>query len=130
MFPIKGSSRSDATILPERIRLSANKPLILGVSQLKHTLYSFLTVEDKSEIGYCYFPKKSYYDVDHFQGLMSEKFEVNISNKGTKTERWVVKNHQRNEVLDCRIYALAAFISLLKTKRQRKRNAQIVSAFG
>lgn len=59
---------------------------------------------------YCHFPLRDDYGVDYFSGLLSE--HKVYSNKGRYATRWEkIPGHERNEALDCRNYALAAFKS-------------------
>lgn len=59
---------------------------------------------------YCHFPLRDDYGVDYFNGLLSE--HKVYSNKGRYASRWEkIPGHERNEALDCRNYALAAFKS-------------------
>ena len=64
--------------------------------------------------GYCHFPKRREcnYDYRYFNGLLSERMEYN---EKTRRYHWVkIIGHERNEPLDCRNYALAAFDLLHK----------------
>lgn len=57
---------------------------------------------------YCHFPSdpQAGYDENYFNGLLSEKPETTQTGK----IRWVkLQGHERNEPLDCRNYAIAAF---------------------
>ena len=58
--------------------------------------------------GYCHLPKR--YGAEYFKGLTSEEVRTRYS-KGFPVREWV-KVFQRNEPLDCRVYATAAFASL------------------
>ena len=60
---------------------------------------------------YCHFPRRDDYGGTFFKGLLSE---VKVYDPNKK-QPWVWKKipgHERNEALDCRNYALAAFKSL------------------
>lgn len=64
--------------------------------------------------GYCHFPKRpdAGYDMRYFNGLLSERMEFN---EKTRKYMWVkIIGHERNEPLDIRNYALAAFELLHK----------------
>ncbi len=57
---------------------------------------------------YCHFPLRDDYGHGYFSRLLSE----HLVHKSDKKQPWVwekVPGHQRNEMLDCRNYALAAF---------------------
>lgn len=59
---------------------------------------------------YCHFPLRDDYGIDYFNGLLSERKVY--SSKGRYATRWEkIPGHERNEALDCRNYALAAFKS-------------------
>jgi phage terminase large subunit GpA-like protein len=80
----------------------------IGVSVLKSELYGWLRQEINHETGevpngYCYFPQ---YGPEHFKGITAENLEHKIVN-GHKKYSWV-KKYERNEPLDCRVYARAA----------------------
>lgn len=80
----------------------------IGVSMLKTELYGWLNMHKNEDgtypEGYCHFPQ---YDEQYFQGLASER-TVLIKNKKGYTEYQWKKFFERNEPLDCRIYARAA----------------------
>ena len=57
---------------------------------------------------YCHFPLREDYGAAYFNGLLSE----HLVPEGKVRQRWVwkkIQGHERNEPLDCRNYALAAF---------------------
>ena len=60
---------------------------------------------------YCHFPRgESYgYDSYYFNGLLSEKLELTQTKRGNRWAWVKIPGHNRNEALDCRNYALAAF---------------------
>lgn len=85
----------------------------IGVDAGKAEIMSALKVQEAGP-KYCHFPLGSDrgYDIKYFNGLLSEKL-VMKSERGRT--RWVwekLKGHERNEALDCRDYALAAFRTL------------------
>ena len=60
---------------------------------------------------YCHFPKRDDYGSAYFTGLLSE----HLVYKPEKKQPWVwekIPGHERNEALDCRNYAMAAFKAL------------------
>jgi phage terminase large subunit GpA-like protein len=78
---------------------------LLGVDQIKETIYSRLKLDVNYETGevptgYCYFPKTR--DVYYFQGLCSE---VRVVINGKRIWK---KKVLRNEPLDLEVYAYAA----------------------
>lgn len=79
----------------------------LGVDELKSELYRWLELKT-GEDGeyppkYCHFPK---YSKEYFQGLCSE--ELQIKRRGGQPVYIWSKIFDRNEPLDCRVYARAA----------------------
>jgi phage terminase large subunit GpA-like protein len=81
----------------------------VGVGVIKSEIYGWLRQnlnEDGSEpAGYCHFPQ---YDVHYFKSLTAEVYTYKIVNNVRKY--YWVKMYDRNEVLDCRVYARAASI--------------------
>lgn len=82
----------------------------LGVSVLKSELYGWLRLS-KAEDGtkpenFCTFPQ---YDGSYFKGLTAEQLMLEKNSRGYTVYRWV-KKVERNEPLDCRIYARAASV--------------------
>ena len=84
-----------------------------GVSLLKGEFYGWLWLEPPSEearkhgtkypAGYCHFPE---YSEEHFKQVTAEQIRTRES-KGFSIREWY-KVYERNEGLDCRIYARAA----------------------
>lgn len=75
----------------------------IGVDTAKEMVYSHLKIKDIGP-GYCHFPKS--YNDEYFAMLTAEKV-VKKYHKGFHRREWI-KVRQRNEALDCRVYALAA----------------------
>lgn len=80
----------------------------VGVSVAKSELYSWLKidspVEGKSYLpGYCHFPERN---DEYFKQLTAEQLVVHVI-RGHRRYLWE-KTRDRNEALDCRIYARAA----------------------
>lgn len=85
----------------------------IGVDAGKASIMASLRVENPGP-GFCHFPSNAYanYDVRYFNGLLSERLEFS---ERTRKYSWVkIQGHARNEPLDCRNYALAAFDLLHK----------------
>ncbi len=79
----------------------------LGVDAGKAHIMSALEVK-KPGPKYCHFPIGRNYDNEYFDSLLSERWSLN-----EKTLKWGwVKIYERNEALDCRNYANAAFTVL------------------
>ena len=80
----------------------------VGVSVLKSEIYGWLKLDGPGENepfpqGYCHFPE---YSEDYFKQLTAEQLMKKTVN-GQVRYHWV-KVHERNEALDCRVYARAA----------------------
>jgi phage terminase large subunit GpA-like protein len=56
--------------------------------------------------GYCHFPAD--YTEEYFKQLTSERIQTKFIN-GHPTRIWIMPKGRRNEALDCRVYALAAY---------------------
>jgi phage terminase large subunit GpA-like protein len=80
----------------------------VGSSLAKTELYGWLrqpqgASEEAEPYGFCYFPE---YDTEFFKMLTGEEYITKIV-KGYKKGEWQ-KTRERNEALDCRVYARAA----------------------
>lgn len=123
VLPIKGSDTRTTIIGPpttvdvniEGKKAGTIKLWHVGVSIVKTELYSFLRQTIKlNEVGekiipdgYCHFPTGGYYDSpNYFKGLTAEELQFKLI-RGYKKYEWV-KRFDRNEPLDCRVYARAA----------------------
>jgi len=78
----------------------------IGVDDAKTKIYDRLQI-DTAGGGYIHF-KAGTCDEDFFLQLTSEK-HVTRYQKGFPTKVWELRQNRRNEVLDCVVYALAAF---------------------
>ena len=79
----------------------------LGVDSGKQIIMDNLKVQAPGP-KYCHFPLRDDYGAMYFNGLLSE----HLVPEGKVRQRWVwtkIQGHERNEPLDCRNYALAAF---------------------
>ena len=119
VFCIKGMSGPDKpyTAPPKKQKIIVNQRAIgtcwqyqLGVDSGKQIIMDNLSVKTPGS-KYCHFPKRDDYGPGYFAGLLSERLEYDAGKK----QPWVWKKipgHERNEALDCRNYALAAFKAL------------------
>jgi phage terminase large subunit GpA-like protein len=118
VFAIKGAASSDLNnsapyiALPKLVNIAKGNPeekcwlYTINVNHGKHFIYDSLKVKEAGEM-FCHFPSNydAGYNEKYFNGLLSE-VEIIRNNK----VQWVVKKgHERNEPLDCRNYANAAF---------------------
>lgn len=119
VFAIKGKGGDGIpyTKPPTKVNIMINGKKIgkawlytIGVDSGKAEIMSNIKVQEAGA-KYCHFPRdeRRGYDATFFSGLLSEKLTLKTS--GGKT-RWTwekLPGHIRNETLDCRNYALAAF---------------------
>ena len=94
-------------------KIGRSKVWGVGVSMIKTELYGFLKLKSKKDDdgnetfpnGYCHFPM---YNENYFLMLTAEKHTL-VKNKktGFAKHQWV-KIRDRNEALDCRVYARGA----------------------
>ena len=85
----------------------------VGSSFLKQEIYGYLRNRVSIETGevppgHCFFPQ---YDNEHFKRLTAEKYTLVTDDNGFSKYKWV-KIHERNEQLDCRVYARGAAAAL------------------
>jgi phage terminase large subunit GpA-like protein len=57
--------------------------------------------------GYCHFPLRDEYDQEFFKQMTAERLTVHYVS-GQPVRKWVKNDRDRNEKLDCRVYAYAA----------------------
>ena len=121
VFAIKGVGGDGVpyTKPPSKVKIIVNGQTVgltwlyaLGVDAGKAEIFSALKVQEAGP-KFCHFPKGETrgYDTAFFKGLLSEKLVLK-SERGRTRWAWVkLPGHERNEALDCRNYALAAFRS-------------------
>ena len=121
VFCIKGRGGMDIpyTAPPKKMKIVVNQKAIgtcwqyqIGVDAGKQIIMDNLRVQTPGA-KYCHFPKRDDYGAAYFTGLLSERLVYNENRK----QRWVwekIPGHERNENLDCRNYAMAAFKALPK----------------
>lgn len=119
LFCIKGMAGQDTpyTAPPKKMKIMIHNRAVgtawqyqIGVDAGKEIIMDNLRVQSPGP-KYCHFPKRDDYGGGYFKGLLSET-KVYDPNK---RKPWVWKKipgHERNEALDCRNYALAAFKAL------------------
>lgn len=95
-----------------RLKSGIISPQMIGVDGAKYIVYSNLQTE-KPGPGYCHFP--NHYDDEYFLQLTAERM-MKKKHRGFEQVEWV-KIRPRNEALDCRVYAYAAYL-LLPAKRK------------
>ena len=107
-WPVKGANTTTAPPIgrpstSNRLRV----PLFtVGVSAIKETIYFRLKREEPGP-GYMHFSRRVN-DEEYFRQLTAEQL-VTKWRRGVPERRWV-KTRERNEALDCRVYAYAALL--------------------
>jgi len=106
VFAIKGVGGEGKPIVGRPSRNNIGKiPLYpIGVDTAKELHYARLRIDEPGG-GYCHFQSKR--DDEYFRQLTAEKQVVRY-HKGYPTRAWI-KTRTRNEALDVRVYAIAAF---------------------
>ncbi|MBO9674426.1 MAG: phage terminase large subunit family protein [Sphingobacteriaceae bacterium] len=116
VIPTKGQDEQILMVSPPRSvdtsksgkKINGVKVWNVGTSMIKTEIYGVLKLQKTDDepypIGYCHFPQ---YDQHYFKGLTSEKMALVTNKKGAKVYSWI-KEFERNEPLDCRVYARAA----------------------
>lgn len=119
VFCIKGMAGPDKpfTAPPKKQKIVINQTTVgscwqyqLGVDSGKQIIMDNLSVQTPGS-KYCHFPKRDDYGPAYFAGLLSE----HLVYKKERKQPWVwekIPGHERNEALDCRNYAMAAFKAL------------------
>lgn len=121
VFCIKGMSGPDKpyTAPPKQMKIVVNKTAVgkcwqyqLGVDAGKQIIMDNLAVQTPGA-KYCHFPRRDDYGSAYFASLLSERL-VYKQNKRQPWQWEKIPGHERNEALDCRNYAMAAFKALPK----------------
>lgn len=132
VFCIKGRGGPDIpyTAPPKKQKIVINQRAIgtcwqyqIGVDSGKQIIMDNLKVQTPGP-KYCHFPKRDDYGAAYFTGLLSERLVYDEKKK----QPWVwekIPGHERNENLDCRNYALAAFKALPKDLDEIDRKLKI-----
>ena len=120
-FSIKGFPGSDRPFTgpPKQVKITVQNRYIgmcwqyqLGVDAGKQIIMDDLKVQEPGP-RYCHFPRRDDYGLGYFNGLLSEHL---IYKEGHRNPwQWdKISGHERNEPLDCRNYAIAAYKVLPK----------------
>ncbi len=138
IFGIKGVSGENVPIVgaPNRKRSGKVQRKIdlypVGVDQAKSVVIKRLKINEPGP-GYSHFPAGR--DIDYFRQLTAEKM-VTKHVKGFPKREWHKIEGRRNEALDCRVYAFAAFVMsppqmdklAFRIKQERERLATVPEA--
>ena len=119
VFAIKGVGGDGVpyTRPPSKVKIVINGKAVdqawlytIGVDAGKATIMDNIKVQE-SGAKYCHFPlgEDRGYDHTYFSGLLSEKLVLKTDRGRTRWAWEKLLGHERNEPLDCRNYALAAF---------------------
>jgi phage terminase large subunit GpA-like protein len=111
IWPVKGESgegKPYVRLMKRSARSREGVKFIIGVDSGKEAIL-YATGIDTPGPRYMHFPAepRSGYDLEFFRGLISEKLRI-IRRGGRNTFSWE-KIYERNEPLDCRNYARAAY---------------------
>jgi phage terminase large subunit GpA-like protein len=109
VFAIKGVGGEGKPIIgrPTKNNIGKINLFPVGTDTAKELVYARLKMTSEGA-GYCHFPSGR--DPEYFRMLTAEK-KVTKYFKGRPKREWV-KVRQRNEALDCRVYATAALAVL------------------
>lgn len=110
LVPLNAPTKVDVNYNGRKIRHGV-RLWKLGVSILKNELYGWLKLSKNEDgsipPGYLHFPE---YNTEYFKQLTAEQLVTKIV-KGYPKREWQ-KTRDRNEALDCRVYARGAAIAL------------------
>ncbi|ABK45241.1 phage terminase GpA [Magnetococcus marinus MC-1] len=112
IWAIKGRGGQGVPIWPRKpsTKNKGKVPLfIVGVDACKEAILSRLRIEEPGP-GYLHFPMQR--DGDYFKQLTAESV-VTRYHKGRPIREWKKRDSDRNEALDCRVYAMAALQGLI-----------------
>lgn len=106
VFAVKGANVAGKPIVsrPNKVKYGVNL-FTVGTDTAKELIYSRLSIE-KPGPGYMHFPKLRLYNEEYFKQLTGEKCLTVQDKGGFQKKIW--KRIRRNEVLDLRVYSLAA----------------------
>lgn len=106
IFAIKGIGGEGKPLVgrPSKNNIGRIKLFPVGVDTAKELIYSRLKISQPGP-GYCHFP--AHYDDEYFAQLTAEQIVTKFS-KGFRRREWK-KIRARNEALDLRVYAIAAY---------------------
>lgn len=105
IFAIKGVGGEGKPIIgrPSKNNIGKINLFPVGTDTAKELLFARLKIDEPGP-GYCHFPLDR--EEEYFRMLTAEKKVLRYF-KGRPKREWV-KTRQRNEALDCRVYAMAA----------------------
>jgi phage terminase large subunit GpA-like protein len=95
---------------------------VIGVDTAKDTIHASLSVLIPDSPKYIAFSASL--PEDYFPQLVAERRVTKYNKNGTAVRAWVKKSSDRNEALDCFVYALAALKALESTRPQLLRRSR------
>jgi phage terminase large subunit GpA-like protein len=110
---VGGGGRPLLSAAKPRRRGRSRRPVhlvLVGVDEAKAILYSRLRLKEPGP-GYTHFPIDEAHGEEYFAQLTAERRQMRYQ-KGFPKPEWVLPPGQRNEALDCRVYAMAALYLL------------------
>ena len=115
VYAIQGSAVvGKATISkPKRVGKPPTRVYELGTNEIKHIIYQNIDVSKAEEAaefphGYCHWPKIDDYDLGYFKQLTCEQMSWKKGPDGEQHPFFDNVHQERNEAIDCRVYAIAA----------------------
>jgi phage terminase large subunit GpA-like protein len=123
VFAVKG--RTDGSIWPRKPSRKNQTPFFnVGTSAAKDAISGFIRLSDPGP-GCMHFPVGR--DLEYFEQLTAER-KVTKYVHGFAKREWRKQDGQRNEALDCRVYAYAALHALYSLGFKLNAEAERVSA--
>lgn len=122
IYAIKGMGGEGKPIIgrPSKNNIGKINLFPVGTDTAKELLFARLKINEQGP-GYCHFPLDR--GEEYFRMLTAEKRVIRYF-KGRARREWV-KTRQRNEALDCRVYAMAALQVMginIEAVQKRQRN--------
>lgn len=125
--PVKGQSVANKPIASFPRKLSKDKRVYLtpvGTDNAKDVIYRRLLI-DQPGPGYCHYPNREVYDTEFFAQLTGEE-KRSVMRQGRPALAFM-QSYSNVEVLDCRVYALAA-VKIAQDRFGLKLNPEFLQA--
>jgi phage terminase large subunit GpA-like protein len=128
LVPINAPTKVDLNLRGKKLK-GGVRLWKVGVSIIKSELFNFMKQRKNEDgttpNGYMHFPE---YNTEYFKQLTAEQLVTRIV-KGYPKRIWQ-KTRDRNEALDCRVYARAAAIALGIDRWSKNKWEQLVGSIG
>jgi len=117
MIPIKGASTPGRPVadFPRTKNKKGVYLTFVGTDTAKETIYQRYNLLEPGP-GYCHWPISDTYDEEYFKQATAET-KIKKYRRGMEYFEWTKGAGQRNEALDCRVYAFAAIRILQQHRR-------------